>query len=294
MELQECIQLFQEDLKKNGISSNTVLSYSSAVQQFFSLYPCVSAASLKAYREWLLKRYRPSSVNAKISALNRYILFLGQREEPSSIFQGPAPFQVSASPAEEPYRQAAVRPHQKNYLDTIISETDYEHLKESLLRDQNFKWYFLVHFLGSTGVRVGELVQIKIEHLRLEYMDICSKGGKIRRVYFPRSLCLEALDWYSKEGIKSGFIFTNRRGAPLSPRWINSHLKSLAIRYRIGPDTVYPHAFRHRFAKNFLKRFNDITLLADLLGHESIETTRIYLTKSSQEQRQIIDQIVTW
>ena len=86
MELQECIQLFQEDLKKDGISSNTVLSYSSAVQQFFSLYPCVSAASLKAYREWLLQRYLPPSVNPKISALNRYILFFGPWVEPAFLF----------------------------------------------------------------------------------------------------------------------------------------------------------------------------------------------------------------
>ena len=58
--------------------------------------------------------------------------------------------------------------------------------------------------------------------------------------------------------------------------------------------SMYPHSFRHRFAKNFLEKFNDISLLADLMGHESIETTRIYLTKSTQEQRELIDKIVTW
>lgn len=293
MELQEYIQQFQEHLQKSGASANTVLSYSSAVRQFFSFYPSVSFDSLKAYREWLLTQYRPSTVNAKISALNRYILFLEQGKECSNL-QGPPSAPGSDTRSEEPCRLPAVRRQQRFYLDTIISEADYEHLKSCLLADQDFKWYFLVHFLGSTGVRVGELIKIKIEHLRMEYMDICSKGGKIRRVYFPHSLCRKALEWYSKEGIHSGFLFTNQNGSPLSPRWINSHLKALALRYQISPDTVYPHSFRHRFAKNFLKRFNDIALLADLLGHESIETTRIYLTKSTQEQRQIIDQIVTW
>ena len=71
-------------------------------------------------------------------------------------------------------------------------------------------------------------------------------------------------------------------------------MKVLARRYRIDPDTVYPHSFRHRFAKNFLSRFNDIALPADLMGHDSIETTRIYLTRSSKEQRAMIDEIVTW
>ena len=65
-------------------------------------------------------------------------------------------------------------------------------------------------------------------------------------------------------------------------------------RYKINPKTVYPHSFRHRFAKNFLKRFNDISLLADLMGHDSIETTRIYLTRSSQEQKALLDRIITW
>ena len=81
---------------------------------------------------------------------------------------------------------------------------------------------------------------------------------------------------------------------PDHPRGISSQLKTLAIRCQIPPETVYPHSFRHRFAKNFLEKFNDISLLADLMGHESIETTRIYLTKSTQEQRELIDKIVTW
>ena len=100
--------------------------------------------------------------------------------------------------------------------------------------------------------------------------------------------------WYSANGKKSGFLFTNKNGKPLTPRWINLHLKDLAVRYNINPDLVYPHSFRHRFAKNFLGKCNDISLLADLLGHESIETTRIYLTKSTAKQREIIDAIVTW
>ena len=102
------------------------------------------------------------------------------------------------------------------------------------------------------------------------------------------------LAWLAREGKVSGFVFTNRRGEQITPRGISSQLKVLAIRYHIPPQTVYPHSFRHRFAKNFLEKFNDISLLADLMGHESIETTRIYLTKSSQEQQKLIDRVVTW
>ena len=71
-------------------------------------------------------------------------------------------------------------------------------------------------------------------------------------------------------------------------------LKILAVEYGIDPKVVYPHSFRHRFAKNFLAKFNDIALLADLMGHESIETTRVYLRRTATEQRELIDRIVTW
>lgn len=108
------------------------------------------------------------------------------------------------------------------------------------------------------------------------------------------ALCQEALEWLSAKGQVSGFLFVNRRGNQITARGISSQLKTLAIRCNIPPETVYPHSFRHRFAKNFLEKFNDISLLADLMGHESIETTRIYLTKSTQEQRELIDKIVTW
>lgn len=71
-------------------------------------------------------------------------------------------------------------------------------------------------------------------------------------------------------------------------------MKKLALKYGINPKVVYPHSFRHRFAKNFLEKCNDIALLADLMGHDSIETTRIYLRRTSTEQKEIVDKIITW
>ena len=125
-------------------------------------------------------------------------------------------------------------------------------------------------------------------------MDLYSKGGKVRRIYFPEKLCEETLLWLEEREVSTGFIFTNHHGKQITPRGISSQLKVFAKKYRIAPETVYPHSFRHRFAKNFLAKFNDISLLADLMGHESIETTRVYLTRSSAEQRELIDKIVTW
>ena len=149
-------------------------------------------------------------------------------------------------------------------------------------------------FLTATGARVSELVQIKAEHVQIGYLDIYSKGGKLRRLYIPKNLQTEALKWLDEKKISSGYLFLNRFGQRITTRGIAQQLKHFAEKYGLNRDVVYPHSFRHRFAKNFLDRFNDIALLADLMGHESIETTRIYLRRTASEQRAIIDKVVNW
>ena len=100
--------------------------------------------------------------------------------------------------------------------------------------------------------------------------------------------------WLEEKGVSSGYLFLNKYGEQISTRGIAIQLKRFARMYGLNQLVVYPHSFRHRFAKNFLERYNDIALLADLMGHESIETTRIYLRKTSTEQQQLVDKIVNW
>lgn len=123
---------------------------------------------------------------------------------------------------------------------------------------------------------------------------IYSKGGKIRRLYIPKNLRTEATKWLKEKGLISGYIFLNRFGERITTRGIAQQLKHFAEKYGMNKEVVYPHSFRHRFAKNFLDRFNDLALLADLMGHESIETTRIYLRRTASEQQKIVDKVVNW
>ena len=154
--------------------------------------------------------------------------------------------------------------------------------------------YFVVRFLAATGARVSELVQLKVEHIALGYYDIYTKGGKIRRLFIPKKLREEAIEWLKSENRTSGYLFLNRFGERITTRGISQQLKNYAKKYGLNEKVIYPHSFRHRFAKNFLEKFNDISLLADLMGHESIETTRIYLRRTSAEQQDIVDRIITW
>ena len=289
-------------LKRRDASPNTIKSCLASCRLYYSLFDELNTTNLMLYKDYLVQHYTAATVNNRIYGINRYLDCIGMaldNKGPDSDGSRAASDNTGFPSdchrdSRDAFRLPVVQTQQVSFLDRVISQEDYMRFKDSLKSDGNMYWYFVVRFLACTGARVSELIQIKAEHLHLGYIDLYTKGGKVRRLHFPDALCQEALEWLSAKGQVSGFLFVNRRGNQITARGISSQLKTLAIRCNIPPETVYPHSFRHRFAKNFLEKFNDISLLADLMGHESIETTRIYLTKSTQEQRELIDKIVTW
>ena len=263
---------FERHLRESNLSENTISSYMFAIKQYGQQYDDVTQKKLREYKVWLIENYKPKTVNLRLRALNCYLESIGK----------------------EKLKLPFVRVQQKSYLENVISEADYEYFKSCLKKDDEMFWYFVIRFLAATGARVSELIQIKAEHVKLGHLDLYSKGGKLRRIYIPNELQKEALSWLTEKQQESGFIFLNKYGERITTRGISGQLKKLAVRYNINPAVVYPHSFRHRFAKSFLERCNDIAFLADLMGHESIETTRIYLRKTSTEQREIVDTIINW
>lgn len=263
---------FEEYLRGTNLSENTIASYKFAVKQYFQQFDTVSRRKLRDHKIWLIESYKPKTVNLRIRAINCYLDSIGKGE----------------------WKLQFVKVQQKAFLENVISEADYEYFKNCLKQDKEMFWYFVVRFMAATGVRVSELVQIKAEHVQVGYVDLYSKGGKLRRIYIPKMLREEALAWLRERNQASGFLFLNKQGKRITTRGIAGQLKVMAQRYEIDPAVVYPHSFRHRFAKSFLERFNDLALLADLMGHESIETTRIYLRRTSTEQQAIVDRVVNW
>jgi site-specific recombinase XerD len=263
---------FEVQLRKANLSENTITSYMWTVNFYLSNYDGVSTENLLAYKGFLLEKYKPKTVNLRIQAINKYLVFLG----------------------EDKLQLKFVKVQQKNFLENVISNADYTFLKKSLKKDGNTEWYFVVWYLAATGARVSELVQIKVEHIHAGYFDLYAKGGKLRRLYIPKKLKLETIDWLEETHKTSGYLFLNRFGQRITTRGISQQLKNYAEKYGLDTKVVYPHSFRHRFAKNFLEKYNDIALLADLMGHESIETTRIYLRRTASEQQALVDKIVTW
>lgn len=266
------MELFEKHLKEENLSQKTIDSYLKTIKNYKAKFKSFTKNNLLSFKGYLIENYKAKTVNLRLQAINKFLSFKNKNE----------------------LKLKFVKLQETNYLENIISDADYSYLKTQLLTDKNYKGYFLVRFLCATGARVSELIMLKIEHIQKGFFDIYSKGGKIRRLYIPKALCEEAMIWQNSLERHSGYLFLNKNGGRLTTRGVASNLKHYAIKYGINPNVVYPHSFRHRFAKNFLEKYNDLALLADLMGHESIETTRIYLRRTTSEQYEIVNNVVTW
>ena len=266
------VESFKTALREGNMAENTISAYIYAVNDYFSKHKTLNKRNLLLYKANIIEQFKPKTVNLRIQALNKFLEHVGKPK----------------------LRLKSVKVQQRTYLENVISQADYIFLKKKLKQEENLMWYFVVRFLTATGARVSELIQIKVEHVRIGYFDIYSKGGKVRRLFIPRRLRDEVEKWFEETQQTTGYIFRNRFGERITTRGIAQQLKNYAERYGLNTDVVYPHSFRHRYAKNFLEAFNDIALLADLMGHESIETTRIYLRRTASEQQAIVDKVITW
>lgn len=263
---------FKTFLLHQNLSKNTIDSYTIAVNQYFTGFDCITKQNLLAFKAILVDKYKGKTVNLRIQGINKYLEYL----------------------KKDTLKLKYIKVQQKTFLENVISDADYDFFKNKLLRDKNYEWYFVVRFLAATGARVSELIQFKYEHLNRGYIDLYTKSGKIRRIFIPKKLRIKAIDYYNSIGRNQGYLFVNKSNQQITTRGIAHQLKILGRKYKMNTNVIYPHSFRHRFAKNFLEKRKDIALLADLMGHESIETTRIYLRKTSEEQQEIVDNLIDW
>lgn len=263
---------YKNYLIERELAKSTVNLYVRVASEYCNEFGLPSRDQARSYRERLIEQYRPATVNLRINALNSYFAYAGALE----------------------HRVRCVKVQRRSYLEDAISAQDCRRLEVALRREGHMTYYFAVRVMVSTGVRVSELLELKVEHVQAGHLDVLSKGGKARRVFIPLALCREMRKWLASEGRTSGFVFLNARGQRITARGLSGQLKVLAQRCGIDPAVVYPHSFRHLFARNFLDAREDIALLADLMGHSSIETTRIYLRKTASEQRAVVEEVVTW
>ena len=155
---------FKQYLINQKLSKNTINSYLFTLNQIHKMYDIsyLTKKKLLDYKMFLIENYRPQTVNLRIRGVNCYL----------------------ESIQKENLRLTTIKVQSKNYLENVISEADYEYLKRKLKKNDKF-WYFVIRFMAATGARVSELIQIKVEHIKIGYFDLYSKGGKLRRIYIP-------------------------------------------------------------------------------------------------------------
>ena len=171
-------------------------------------------------------------------------------------------------------------------VENVPTEKEYNQLLE-YCDVNNPKWAYIIRLMGTTGCRVSELIQFTFEQIQQGTCVLRGKGTKYRNFFFVQQL---------RDGAQghTGCVCINRYGQRISTRGVAQMLKDLAVRAGVSKEKVHPHAFRHFFAKMFLKKTKDVVSLADILGHSSVDITRVYLQKSQNEQNREFNRIVNW
>lgn len=228
----------------------------SAFEQWLAGRP-VSQESLVAWKERLRTQgCCPATVNAKLSALNRFFAFQGWTGLRARYYRVQRRF----------FRSGERELTKEDYSRLLSTAEDLGKTRLSLLMET----------ICATGVRVSEVRYITLEALRAGRAEISLKG-KVRTILIPGKLCRKLERYAKKQGITAGEIFLTRRGKGLSRRQIWAEMKALCARAGVAASKVFPHNLRHLFARTFYRVCRDVVQLADVLGHSSIETTRIYL-----------------
>ncbi len=269
----EILQDYEKHLIREEMSTNTIKAYIWTASFFLSKYGSVNKTKVLKYKEYLKCTYKPTTVNSRIHAMNNFLIYLNKRN----------------------LLLKSVKIQQNTFLDNVISNSEYKRFLTNLKNDGHIKYYMLVRTLACTGARISELICFQVEDVYEGYIDIYAKGGKLRRIYFPKVLRSELISWVESENRNTGSLFLNKNGVTISIRGVEHMLKIYAIKYKINPAVVHPHSFRHRYAINFLhNKPKELIALADILGHSCLDTTRIYTRRTAQEQYALINSTVNW
>ena len=269
----EKITAYLQELRKEERAESTVEKYRRALLCFASfLGGCaVTPEQVHFWKEHLHeKNYAPASINASLAALNGFFRFCGWTD----------------------CRARFLKVQRRLFRDSRqeLTRTEYARLVAAAHRRGKQHIALLMETICSTGIRVSEVRYITVEAAREGKAEIALKG-KIRTILLPAKLCRKLLRYAAQQKTALGMIFRTKSGVPLSRYQIWAHMKKLCAAAGVAAGKVFPHNLRHLFATAFYQAYKDIVKLADVLGHSSIETTRIYLATSATEHRRQLERL---
>lgn len=269
MNINQFYKLQIDDYKKYLInqehSPETVKKYVRDISSFFDFLQkneVLNKESVLRYKKMLLIKYKITSGNSMLVALNGFLSYLGLSSYRVKLFK------VQRKTFREKNRE--------------LSRAEYIRLVKAAKEQKNERLAMLIQTICSTGIRVSEHKFITVEAVKAGNVLISNKG-KIRSIILPKELCKKLLKYCKDNKIISGTVFISRQGNPLNRTNIWNEMKKLCKDANVAREKVFPHNLRHLFAISFYQLEKDIVRLADILGHASINTTRIYTYTTPEE-----------
>ena len=258
---------FREHLILEERSVATIQKYIRDVKAFmaYAQNSAITKETVIAYKKYLQENYAVRSANSMLASINSFFSLFGWND----------------------LRVKSLKLQQQIYCpeEKELTKAEYTRLCKAAQRRHNERLNLILQTICGTGIRVSELQFITVEAAKCGEAVVRCKG-KTRAVFIVRELRQKLLRYAAKQNIQSGMIFVTRTGKPISRTNIWREMKALCIEADVNPQKVFPHNLRHLFARVFYGIEKDIAKLADILGHSSINTTRIYIISTGTEHRQ--------
>ena len=259
---------FIQFLQEQGASSGTMEKYRRDVRRLSQWLDgkSVSQENITRWKEVLLEQgLNHTTVNSMLAAANAFFRFAGWE-----------------------FRAKFLRVQRKIFRDPAreLTRQEYLRLVETAVKQGFYRLALLMETICATGIRVSEAAFITVEATKEG-----KAKGKVRTILLPHKLCRKLLQYAKKQKTASGGIFLTRSGKTLSRKQIWAEMKALCQKAGVTPGKVFPHNLRHLFARTFYQASRDVVKLADVLGHSSIETTRIYLISAGTEHIRLMERL---
>ena len=264
---------FEDYLRHDEREESTIEAYLRSLTRFAE-WADGRAVTKELAMEWKAALseagYRPISVNAMLAAVNKFFTCMGRED------------------CKVKYLKLQRQMFRKSEKD--LSKEEYQRLVQAAHEKGDLRMELILETICATGIRVGELKYITVEAVRVGVAEIALKG-KIRTILLPHRLCRKLQKYAKQQKIASGKIFLTQDGLPVSRQFIWTRMKALCEAAGVERSKVFPHNLRSLFARSFYGSCHDVVRLADVLGHSSIETTRIYLMSTGKEYLRQLDKL---
>lgn len=267
------IKKYENYLSGEERSKATIEKYMRDIHSFYEYLPedkTITKETVIAFKQTLGETYKPSSINSMLTAINGLLVYMG----------------LSECKVKLQKIQKRIFQDDKNNL----TKQEYQRLLNTALDAGNKQLFMLMQTICATGIRVSEHQYVTVEALKQGSACVHNKG-KIREIIFPKKLKRALLQYCKERHISSGPVFITKHGNPLDRSNIWSMMKKLCVKAGVDKEKVYPHNLRHLFALTFYAIEKDLVRLEDILGHSSIETTRIYTKTCLKKCQNILDRM---